>query len=1015
MSSSSWQQSRSVQWLLLMLFACLCIIPTANANANANTSVRSRQTTKLRGESELFPSDNNLNNYFNRRRFLQKDDKKDEKDDKNNNDNKDDKEEDKEPEKEPAEDNNANIPAIKVTSSPTKSPTKAPTTPPPTRLPTPPPTPPPTRLVTPPPTPLPTTPRPTPPTGPLPLQWSVVFPLQRCEGDCDVDMDCMGTLVCYQRDGGEAVPRCIGEDESRIDYCVEAWELPPPSTPSPTHIPTQPPTPFPTTAPPTVAPNAPPSPPPTPFPTTAPPTEDYTEPPTPGYIGCQKAAAGEVYTTNYSITIGYYYEVITKRTEPLLDLSQNIDAMFQKYLATSLVDCDLAEASDVQGVSPAGVDNLAGSCVSKTMLSRLGNNEDMICYQMQGSVEVYLSEYYYVALSAASSGSSSSTDVVKDKVWDILRDEINNSRRRQRRQLLVDFSQGIYGLFFLSGTDPNDGIVNVLGAGVAGGDDEDSSGTSAGEAVGIVFACLIIGLLLFVGFRKYQASQDDDSVDYELKDGSAATERDDRDSPVRRTIRPRSPESAPSSMPPPPPPPLEEKPQVQLSRPSTWLVAIPEKLSALIQSPPRGAGATTGAAGNKQQQQRSRGGGSGSPTKPAMEVSIPRDPNVSHISSLHADEYGNSPYNMGGHHHLALPAPPPPGAVGLTIDEDQFRVTGYSKLSNISTLAEQLETPAKIVTPIQHVRPHMQMQMHQQQYQPIVRGRNEEPLRAHMLETPEDFPRFRAGHLSHYEQRSKQHHYANHRGSSGKKNKANSSSRNSPRDLNESNTTHSSSLDSFGFPKNSSSGNKSVSTATLRAPPHSSKGIPRSNYSSMTTKLSNRRGVRSSPSQQQLPDVQDDHESHLSEDRLVPYYTKPPKPKPTLSSLGIGSTRQAPRSAADMQSVKSSKSFMSAGSFNFETLSTTQPSPTSTRLPPTTRSYGERPTRMMTAMEPETPQSEFNFMERPTGMSAAPISMTLASNAMQHSAFKPRKLAYTSSSSSPARKSKHENLRDWPS
>jgi transforming growth factor-beta-induced protein len=46
--------------------------------------------------------------------------------------------------------------------------------------------------------------------------------LGECQGDCDVDEDCEGGLVCFQRDGGEPVPGCLGgdDDNSRTDYCV---------------------------------------------------------------------------------------------------------------------------------------------------------------------------------------------------------------------------------------------------------------------------------------------------------------------------------------------------------------------------------------------------------------------------------------------------------------------------------------------------------------------------------------------------------------------------------------------------------------------------------------------------------------------------------------------------------------------------------------------------------------------------------------------------------------------------
>jgi hypothetical protein len=44
-------------------------------------------------------------------------------------------------------------------------------------------------------------------------------PLQRCEGDCDSDSDCASGLKCLQRNGGEKVPGCNGNDNSRTDYC----------------------------------------------------------------------------------------------------------------------------------------------------------------------------------------------------------------------------------------------------------------------------------------------------------------------------------------------------------------------------------------------------------------------------------------------------------------------------------------------------------------------------------------------------------------------------------------------------------------------------------------------------------------------------------------------------------------------------------------------------------------------------------------------------------------------------
>ncbi len=50
---------------------------------------------------------------------------------------------------------------------------------------------------------------------------SDVFPLGVCEGDCDVDGDCAGDLVCYQRDSGP-VPGCSGTAISNLDYCIRS-------------------------------------------------------------------------------------------------------------------------------------------------------------------------------------------------------------------------------------------------------------------------------------------------------------------------------------------------------------------------------------------------------------------------------------------------------------------------------------------------------------------------------------------------------------------------------------------------------------------------------------------------------------------------------------------------------------------------------------------------------------------------------------------------------------------------
>jgi hypothetical protein len=50
-----------------------------------------------------------------------------------------------------------------------------------------------------------------------------VFPLELCQGDCDSDDDCLGDLVCFQRNAGQPIPGCAGGEHvsERADFCVQ--------------------------------------------------------------------------------------------------------------------------------------------------------------------------------------------------------------------------------------------------------------------------------------------------------------------------------------------------------------------------------------------------------------------------------------------------------------------------------------------------------------------------------------------------------------------------------------------------------------------------------------------------------------------------------------------------------------------------------------------------------------------------------------------------------------------------
>jgi hypothetical protein len=61
-------------------------------------------------------------------------------------------------------------------------------------------------------------------------------PCGLCKGDCDSDSGCESGLKCFQRDGNEAVPNCVGEggayDSAGADICYST--SPTPTAPTPT-------------------------------------------------------------------------------------------------------------------------------------------------------------------------------------------------------------------------------------------------------------------------------------------------------------------------------------------------------------------------------------------------------------------------------------------------------------------------------------------------------------------------------------------------------------------------------------------------------------------------------------------------------------------------------------------------------------------------------------------------------------------------------------------------------------
>jgi Bacterial protein of unknown function (DUF839) len=85
------------------------------------------------------------------------------------------------------------------------------------------------------------------------------YPLQRCEGACHNDTDCVAGLLCFDRVDRELVPGCFGDGISGTNYCIAAADLgsssssssssgssPPATTNAPPQLPPPPPAPTPT-------------------------------------------------------------------------------------------------------------------------------------------------------------------------------------------------------------------------------------------------------------------------------------------------------------------------------------------------------------------------------------------------------------------------------------------------------------------------------------------------------------------------------------------------------------------------------------------------------------------------------------------------------------------------------------------------------------------------------------------------------------------------------------------------
>lgn len=252
------------------------------------------------------------------------------------------------------------------------------------------------------------------------------------------------------------------------------------------------------------------TPPTTPMPTASP-------APTPIHDSCRAAQSGQVFTTRVSQSVPMDYEVLyvidedsdttTASNPPQYWAPQLLDEPFRQYLALTLVDCALADASPIQGMDVALASTPLSAESSPCQRIQFFEDTQFACRRMQSTLTVYLSE------DISSTANSMTTLEVQDVIYTTLRTAMNGPtyRRRQRqlrRQLFVsDFTnpdEGIMDLYLLNvpSTDSDTPPLNALERDTGNSNAENAKLGQAASAsiMGAVF--LALGVLGLVWFRR---------------------------------------------------------------------------------------------------------------------------------------------------------------------------------------------------------------------------------------------------------------------------------------------------------------------------------------------------------------------------------------------------------------------------------------------------------------------------------------------------------------------------------
>jgi hypothetical protein len=272
----------------------------------------------------------------------------------------------------------------------------------------------------------------------------------------------------------------------------------PPTTSPPRDQQTQPPQPAPTMAPPTSNPSP-------QLPDASNPMADPQQAnDSPQMDGCAAAAQGIDAVTTKSIRVTYLYEILTHADSLWYNVVDFLDTAIQGFLATSLVTCDgtSTPVGDVRGIAASGLNQVTGdACTGITLY----DPALLSCYVMNGTMVVYLSP-----------ASTMTEEEIRTQVWDTLRADFNNNKRRRLSSSLLNPGAAIVGLYFLSQEDPtvdplNRGNVQVSGAQSTKPGLGLGPAVSAGLAGGAIFLLAILGFV-YVKQRGAERSKTEHSL-----------------------------------------------------------------------------------------------------------------------------------------------------------------------------------------------------------------------------------------------------------------------------------------------------------------------------------------------------------------------------------------------------------------------------------------------------------------------------------------------------------------------